>query len=165
MPATYTQEQREKIIERVLAGLSAGTPLAVLCREDGMASDNTIRDWAGADPELAVAIARARESGFDVLAAECLDIADETRRDTIRTEEGGDRPDTEWISRSKLRIETRLKLLAKWDPKRYGEATMIKHADANGEKLPVDDVTRAARLAALAAQINRQREQADDASD
>lgn len=30
-------------------------------------------------------------------------------------------PDKEWMLRSKLRVETRLKLLAKWDPKRYGE--------------------------------------------
>ena len=53
-----------------------------------------------------------------------------------------------------LRVDTRLKLLAKWDPKRYGDATTVKHADADGEKLPIDDVTKFTRLAAMAAQAS-----------
>lgn len=124
MPFQYTPEARQEAIQSVLEGLTKGTPLTVICRSEGMPTPNTIREWANGDAELADAIARAREDGFDVLAAECLDIADETGRDTIRTE-GGERADTEWISRSKLRIETRLKLLAKWDPKRYGDKTLV----------------------------------------
>lgn len=120
----YSAEARQEVVQRVLDGLASGTPLTVICRSDGMPAPKTIREWADDDAELSCAIARAREDGFDVLAAECLDIADETGRDTIRTE-GGERADTEWISRSKLRIETRLKLLAKWDPKRYGEKQLI----------------------------------------
>jgi hypothetical protein len=32
---------------------------------------------------------------------------------------------SEHIQRSKLRIETRLKLLAKWNPKKYGERVQV----------------------------------------
>lgn len=71
-------------------------------------------------------IARAREAGFDRIAADCLEIADQTGKDTIYGDNGA-RADTEWISRSKLRIETRLKLLAKWDPKRYGDKITQEH--------------------------------------
>jgi len=38
----------------------------------------------------------------------------------MKRENGLDTIDGEHVSRSKLRIETRLKLLACWDPKRYG---------------------------------------------
>lgn len=37
-------------------------------------------------------------------------------------------------SRDKARAWVRLQLLAKWDPKRYGER--LQHADADGGKLP-----------------------------
>ena len=33
----------------------------------------------------------------------------------------------EHVQRSKLRIETRLKLLAKWDPRRYGDRLALDH--------------------------------------
>lgn len=137
MPFTYSPEARQGAIERVLSGLEKGTPLTIICRADGMPSDNTVRSWADDDDELAKAIARAREAGFDAIALEALAIADETSRDTIETEHG-ERPNSEWISRSRLRVDTRLKLLAKWDPKRYGE--LIKHAGPDGVSAPAVSV-------------------------
>lgn len=75
---------------------------------------------------LAIAYARARDAGFDAIAVECLDIADNTANDTIKDDEDGTpRPNSEWITRSRLRVDTRLKLLAKWDPKRYGDRQLI----------------------------------------
>lgn len=123
-PSTFTQEIAEEICHR----LSQGEPLAQICRDEGMPAVRTVSDWRAANERFSADFARAREEGFDTIAAECLDIADETAFDTLSTEHG-DRPNTEWISRSKLRIETRLKLLAKWDPKRYGEKIAIGGAD------------------------------------
>lgn len=115
-PSKYTK----KISEQICARLADGEPLRQICRDQKMPAWRTVYDWKAAHPDFAARIASAREAGHDAIAQECLDIADETAHDTLSTEHG-DRPNTEWISRSKLRIETRLKLLAKWDPKRYGE--------------------------------------------
>jgi hypothetical protein len=123
------------VIARVIEGLSRGTPLTVICSADDMPDDGTVRIWADNDPELSSAIARAREAGFDRIALDALAIADHTANDTSVTESGQQIPNNEWITRSRLRVETRLKLLAKWDPKRYGDATLLKHADADGNKL------------------------------
>lgn len=109
------------VIQRIVDGLSNGVPLTVICAEKGMPDDNTVRDWMRTDAELSGAIARAREAGFDRIALEALAIADNTQNDTVLTDKGGEVPNSEWISRSRLRVETRLKLLAKWDPKRYGD--------------------------------------------
>ena len=117
-------KRTDEVIKRVIDGLSCGTPLAVICREDGMPSDDTVRAWARDDEALSSEIARAREAGFDAIAVEALAIADDGTRDTIETEQGPIM-DKEWVARSKLRVETRLKLLAKWDPKRYGEKLAI----------------------------------------
>jgi hypothetical protein len=69
-------------------------------------------------------IARAREEGYDAIAIDCLHIADDNSRDTRFIKKNGHEieiTDNDVIQRAKLRVETRLKLLAKWDPKRYGE--------------------------------------------
>lgn len=120
-----------EVVQRVIDGLRKGTPLTIICEPDDMPCDDTVRNWADHDENLSRAIARAREVGFDRIALDALAIADEVSdKDSIETQHG-EIPNKEWLMRSKLRVETRLKLLAKWDPKRYGE--MIKHAGADGE--------------------------------
>lgn len=123
---TFTQEKADAIIER----LSGGEPLAHICRDDEMPAVRTVSDWRKAHPEFDEAFLAARDDGYDAIATDCLDIADDTSRDTIKGERG-DAPDTEWIARSKLRVETRLKLLSKWDPRRYGDK--MQHTGADGE--------------------------------
>lgn len=126
----------EKDAAEIVARLSKGEPLTIICRDEWLPCDDTVRNWADANPAFARDIARAREAGFDAIALEALDIADDASRDTkwIKTEGGGERAqaDSEWISRSKLRVETRLKLLAKWDPKRYGDKIQQEHTGAEG---------------------------------
>lgn len=39
------------------------------------------------------------------------------------------------VQRSKLRIETRLKLLAKWNPKKWGDKLDLNHAGKDGGPL------------------------------
>ena len=94
-----------------------------------MPGTSTIYEWMDADEALSGRIARAREDGWDQIALDALKIADDGSLDTIDTK-FGPKPDKEWIDRSKLRVETRLKLLAKWDPKRYGEK--LQHAGHDG---------------------------------
>ena len=129
-PSTFSQEVADEIITR----LSKGEPLEKICRDDHLPPVRTVNHWKEASAAFMADIAHAREAGFDALAAECLDIADETTFDTI-IGENGDKPNTEWISRSKLRIDTRLKLLAKWDPKRYGEKITQEHTNPDGSGL------------------------------
>lgn len=126
-PSLYTPELIEAIAER----LSNGDPMAVICRDPGMPAYRTVKDWMDSKPEVSAAIARAREEGFDVIAAGMLEIADDARNDYMQAlgdeEVSAYKLNGEHIQRSKLRIETRLKLLAKWDPKRYGERLALEH--------------------------------------
>lgn len=134
-PTLRTDEVLDEIADR----LSQGEPLRQICRDDRMPSWQTFYRWKAEDETLSKRIAHAREAGFDAIAEECLEIADETAFDTVITDTG-DRANTEWISRSKLRVETRLKLLAKWDPKRYGDKVDVNHG-GQGDN-PVQTVTR-----------------------
>ncbi len=87
---------------------------------------------------VSLAIARAREDGEDHMAADCLNIADDNGRDIRVSDEGVETTDHDVIQRAKLRIETRLKLLAKWNPKKYGDKLDLT---SGGDKLPAPMVT------------------------
>lgn len=123
-PSLYTPELVSEICER----LSKGEPLAVICRDAHMPNDDTVRDWMERSSDVKRDIARAREAGFDAIALEALQIADDSKQD-FRMTDRGPAYDAEHVQRSKLRVETRLKLLAKWDPKRYGEKIALGAAE------------------------------------
>ena len=139
MPKTYSKAEREMAIAKVIEGLSKGTPLTIICREPGMPTDWTIRQWADADPELANDIARARETGFDAIAVEALGIIDQEPEMALT--EGGSRRDAGYVAWQKARVETRLKLLAKWDPKRYGDRTTIGGDPENPLTIQINGTT------------------------
>ena len=125
------------VLKRIVDGLSEGTPLTVICSPVAMPSDTSVRNWMRDDSELSSAIAGAREAGFDRIALDALAIADNSEQDTILTDKGAETPNSEWIARSRLRVETRLKLLAKWDPKRYGERMAQEISGPNGGPVTV----------------------------
>lgn len=131
----FDQAKADEVCER----LSEGEPLAQICRSEGMPKVRTVYDWRDENPSFAAGFARAREVGYDIIAQDCADIADDGSRDYIA---GEDRMvvDHDHIQRSKLRVDTRLKLLAKWDPKRYGDR--IAH-DVDGKlEITVRDLAR-----------------------
>lgn len=119
--STYDQKVADTICEK----LSQGIPLAEICRGEGMPCVRTVSDWRLAHANFDAAIARARVEGFDAIAADCLRIADDGTGDKWIDDEGHERTNQDVVQRSKLRVETRLKLLAKWDPKRYGEKVVV----------------------------------------
>lgn len=130
-PRGRPSKKTPELCAEICARLSKGEPLAQICRDEHMPEVRTVSDWKEADEVFAAAFARAREEGFDAIAAQCLEIADATEHDTVIVGSGDNEREaanTEWISRSKLRVETRLKLLAKWDPKRYGEKIQTEHS-------------------------------------
>lgn len=144
-PSKYSQTLVESICER----LALGEPLAQICRDEGMPHPSTVRDWMAAREDVSRAIARAREDGFDQIAMDALRIADYGDDDRVPDSDGNLRTDSEVIQRSKLRVETRLKLLAKWDPKRYGDRQTIEH-DGQLRVTSVEEMTdeQLARIAA-----------------
>lgn len=130
--STYSDEIAEEIIER----LSNGEPLRQICRDEHIPAWRTVYDWMEADKAFAARIAHARELGEDALSHECLDIADNAANDWMERSDNnggtGWQLNGEHIQRSKLRIETRLKLLAKWNPKKWGDRVTQTHE--GGEK-------------------------------
>lgn len=140
--STYTEKAAAEICERI----SNGEPLRQICRDENMPAWQTVYGWMEADADFAKRIARARELGYDAIAQDCLDIADDGRNDSYKDDDGRVRVDTDIVQRSKLRIETRLKLLAKWDPKRYGEKIQQEHSGPEGGPIQMQFTSKDADL-------------------
>ena len=129
-PSAYSKEITEQIIER----LSDGEPLRVICRSEGMPKWRTVYDWMARYEDFSAHIAHAREIGFDAIAEEALLIADTPcYGETVETTplaNGEIRVKTikaDMINHRKLQVDTRLKLLAKWNPKKYGDRAVEEH--------------------------------------
>ncbi len=116
----YTLELLETIAERV----AEGETLSAVCRDLGV-QRRTVNRIRRKDPEIGALFEEAKSDGYDAIADECIAIADDGSRDYVQTD-GGVMVDHDHVNRSKLRIETRLKLLRSWDPERYGDAMTIK---------------------------------------
>ncbi len=150
MPITkppYTEEEKQAAQEYILEGLSDGKSLRAICREnvDGP-SIATVMRWLTEDKDWQEQYARARNVGDEAMFEDIQVIADSSDLDPK------DR---------RVKIDARKWMLGKRQPKKYGESSTIRHADADGEKIEMDEVGRATRLAAIFAQIEKRREGAD----
>ena len=135
-PSTYDPETAHKICEM----LSDGIPLRQICRMDGMPPWRTVYSWMARDEDLSAHIARAREVGYDAIAEECLQIADTPQlgQKQVMSDEGATTTIEDMLGHRKLQIETRLKLLAKWRPEKYGDKTLIA-GDPNGAPIKTEE--------------------------
>jgi len=135
-PTKYNKEMMDEILFR----MSEGTPLRAICREEGKPSWRTIYDWLEKDAELSTRFARARELGGDAIFEETLEIADSPNfgiKEVIG-KDGSVITREDMLGHRKLQVETRFKLLSKWNPKKYGDRTIMSGDKENPVAMDVN---------------------------
>lgn len=150
-PSKYTPEIARIICEQ----LSDGIPLRQICRDnDGFPAWQTVYDWMYRDDALGEngvglsrAIGRARDIGYDAIAEDCLHIADNTEmgQKQVLTDDGASTTIEDMLGHRKLRIETRLKLLAKFHPTKYGDKLGV-HGVEGAAPIKTEDTSASAFL-------------------
>ena len=126
-PHGYTEEKALEICELVADGQSINK----ISKLPGMPNRSTILKWFRDVPEFSTMYARAKEIGFEVLADEIIDLADAE----VNT-------DKDQLRRHQLMIDTRKWLLAKLQPRKYGER-VTQEIVGNKEEAPVQvEVTK-----------------------
>lgn len=125
--STFNQEDADTIC----AGLAEGHSLLSICEAMGLAY-STAYQWELDNPEHAENSARAREIGCHYLAEQCVSIADDGRNDFMEADDGNGgtiyKLNGEHVQRSRLRIDTRMRLIGKWLPKVYGDKQQLEHS-------------------------------------
>lgn len=136
MPAKR-KGSREKLVPVILDRIASGETLVSIADDLGIGRA-TVYSWI-AESDQSAHLAHAREAGADTLAMQALAIADDTSQDTIETEHG---PvlNREFVARSKLRVETRMKLAAVFCPSKYGQRAQVEHSGPGGK--PIESVSR-----------------------
>lgn len=107
------------VVTEICERLASGEAMHVICQDAHMPSTSMVYARMGSDEAFRTSIARAREAQQDFEADNIVRMADDA------TEE-------DWQV-VKMRIWARQWRAAKLAPKRYGEATLMKHAGADGE--------------------------------
>lgn len=116
-----------EVADEICRRLSEGEPLRSICRDEHMPAWRTVYDWISGNGDFAARIARARDLGHDAIAEQCLDISDDERHDWVMSKKGLLTNEVA-VGRAKLQVWTRLQLLAKWNPKKYGERIHQEHS-------------------------------------
>lgn len=143
--STRTIEQENEIV----AWIESGEPLRAYCRLPGKRSKSTIYRWEKADAAFAGRLADAREVGEHELLEEARQIMDTTPATgpgNGLTEEG--KIDPAWVQLQFRRAEIRLKLVAVFNPRKYGGKMGAAEA---GKKADIPIAERIARVQALIA--------------
>jgi hypothetical protein len=142
MPAAinWTPELEQTICFRIAHGESVRT----IAQDEAMPASSTIYEHLIESKEFAEHYARAREAQMEAMADEILAIADDSSQDTEEVEiaEGVTvkRQNTEWMNRSRLRVDTRKWLMGKLAPKKYGDKIQAELSGEIGIKRVVSDI-------------------------
>ena len=113
-PSLYSEELATDICEL----LAQGVPLAKICQRDDMPTYSTVRKWESEKPEFSALSARSKKDGTHYLADDSLVIADEPLPEDL------DAAKVE-INHRKLKIDTRMRLIGKWNSTAYGDKTLL----------------------------------------
>jgi len=137
-PSEYSDSLATEIVDWI----AEGKTLREFCRQDGRPHYLTVYDWLDKDESFSQRFARARLVGEEVIHQECLEIADTPKSGAIVTDKDGviETKTADMLEHRKLQIYTRLQLLAKWNPKKYGDKVQQEVTGANGG--PVEFVTK-----------------------
>lgn len=116
-----------KIVSIICANLSEGRSLAAMCREDeNLPAKTTVYRWLFEHEEFRDLYTRARQDQADALADDMMDIADSATPEEANV--------------ARLRVDTRKWIASKMKPKRYGDSTLLKHGDNEGNPLPLSNI-------------------------
>lgn len=123
-PSTYTLELATEICDTIAASSSG---LKSLCRQHAhWPHPDTIYQWLRRHEEFADLYARAKKDQVRALVEEILEISDDSSQDTRENANGDEVCNSEWVARSRLRVDTRKWIAAKLVPRLYGDNTLAR---------------------------------------
>lgn len=111
------------IEEQIVTWIAKGKGLRAFCEQPGKPGHVTVYHWLREGGVFSERFAHAREVGHDAIAEETLRMADDL------PDKVDGKVDQGYVSWLKNRVWTRLQLLSKWNPGRYGDRVAVTGAD------------------------------------
>jgi hypothetical protein len=137
-------EFSDQIADVICVRIADGEGLRSICQDKAMPDRSTVFRWLAQKREFRDQYARAREAQADLLFDEILEIADNADGDimVVKQQDGSTatRVNHENIHRAKLRVDARKWVVAKLQPKKYGDhhTLLAPNVDEDGKpRVPV----------------------------
>lgn len=142
-PYTFTIDKAKRVLDAISEGTTVtgiakklGFPRKYIYQWQGEQEGRKFK-WGGEEKDFKGHFARAKEMGFDAIADEAMDIADDfelvTVEEMTESEKGVFRKtkSLDTTEQRKLKIWTRLQLLAKWS-NRYSDKQKVELTGKDG---------------------------------
>lgn len=110
-PPKYDEAIGDEICER----LAMGQTLSSICNLEGMPNYSTVWRWECSNEEFRNKSHLSRKIGTHAIADDCIRIADDPMLDA---------------QEKRVRIDTRIRLLGKWNARQYGDKIEIESTQA-----------------------------------
>lgn len=137
------------IAHEIIRRLTDGETLTAIAKTEGYPPLGTIAGWGSGDYPPYTGFtddyARARNRGWERMAEELLDIADDSTRD-VRVVDGEEVVDHDHIARARLRVDSRKWLLSKRLPKTFGDKIHNTNQQLDKDGQPMDPVVPVVRV-------------------
>lgn len=136
-PTDYTDELAKEICDTI-ASTSKG--IKKLCSENShWPNKDTIFTWLKNCEGFSDQYVRAKKCQIEAFIDDILEIADDSTQDAVINDQGNIVCNSEFIARSKLRIDTRKWLASKLVPKVYGAGSDNK---AQNDKISHEEILK-----------------------
>lgn len=122
-PSDYTIWKDRAICMR----LASGESLRSICKRKGYPSRFAVIRWLQCNDSFRNHYAQARQMQAEYYIDDIIEIADDSSNDVIETE-NGQRMNSEYVQRSRLRVDTRKWAMERMSPKVYGFKTETTHS-------------------------------------
>jgi hypothetical protein len=145
-PIKYTKKLADELCSLLAEGLS----MRSACRNENMPCMSTVFTWLRTRKDFLEQYEKSKIEAADAMAEDILDIADEDEYDEMEVERADGstytKANTEYMQRSRLRVETRKWLMSKMKPKKYGD------------KLEVDATSKGQAIAGIIINMPKSRD-------
>lgn len=130
----WSKEDIESTFTIILDRVSNGMSIRETLRLDDMPCRKTFYKWIDKDETKRNQYAYACEERADHIFEDILHIADDATHDVVVTE-FGESANTEFIQRSKVRIDARKWMLSKMQPKKYSDKIQVDTTEFSEQPL------------------------------
>ena len=139
-PSDYTKWKALAICMR----LAMGESLRQICKRKYYPSRYAVLRWLQVNDEFRNQYAQAREMQAEYYLDDIIEISDDSSRDVIETE-NGEKFNSEYVQRSRLRVDSRKWVMERMSPKKYGAKQQLDHtsSDSSMKTYSPDDYAKA----------------------
>jgi len=117
----YSDEQKEMIFNSICTDVIENKLSFNAAIDKAEITRTSFYNWLKDNKDFDKLYNYAREIRSDIIFEEILEISDDSKNDVRLNEEGKEIANNELVNRSRLRVDARKWVLAKMNPKKYGD--------------------------------------------